>query len=210
MTLPRRVSAMLAMAIIGVSAVVVASGSAMAARTGQGRSTGLALGGAHGPMVRLVVAQRTLTIPRFGSRVFLDPGIWVAAVGSNLEFRVSRPNYTRPATLTQVILQGRGHPRNRRLSSRLLAGWNGLARFFQLTVRTTSGTVVASKTSWFCPDSYDPQRASPDGPMKSPYPSQCSPFDPFPRGEVWGIARGWAVDPMAFGSPSRFKLAVGT
>ena len=32
-----------------------------------------------------------------------DPGIWMAALGSALEFDVQRAGYTKPVTLTQII-----------------------------------------------------------------------------------------------------------
>jgi Lysyl oxidase len=71
--------------------------------------------------------------------------------------------------------------------------------------------VVAKQAMTFCPDSYDPERASPDSPQTSPYPTQCGSFDPFPKGEVWGITRGWGVDPAETAQqPLQLKLALGT
>jgi hypothetical protein len=45
-----------------------------------------------------------------------------------------------------------------------------------------------------CPDTFDPERASPDGPSTSPYPQECGALDPFQLGAVVGIEQGWAVD----------------
>src|SRR6266567_4361592 len=82
-----------------------------------------------GPVVKLVAAQRSITLDSFGGQVFLDPGVWVAAPG---------------------------------------------------------------------------------GPPTTPYPTQCA-SDPFQRAMVWGIQKGWAVDPTGSFLPfSRLvKLSVG-
>ena len=35
-----------------------------------------------GPQLRLIAAQRSITLDSFGGKVYLDPGMWVAATGS--------------------------------------------------------------------------------------------------------------------------------
>jgi hypothetical protein len=164
----------------------------------------------RGPTVRLVAAEPQVIAPQSGGQVSLDPGVWVAAIGSDLQFRVARSSYTAPVTLTQVISEPGGHNLARRLPSNLLDGWLGLASFLRITVRTMAGRFVSSQTMWFCPDSFDPERAGPDAPLTSPYPYQCSSSEPFPIGQVWGIARDWATEPAESSFIPSFRLGLGT
>ena len=138
----------------------------------------------------------------------MDPGIWVASLGAPLQFDVGRASYTNPLTITQIISGPGLPPQARPLPSSVLDGWNGLKNFIILTVRNKTGKVVASIRLTLCPNSGDPERASLDSPDTSPYPQQCAAADPFPIGTVWGIERGWAVDPVQFGRT--YPLALGT
>ena len=168
-----------------------------------------------GPQIKLIAAQNSISVSGFKKNktgtqafVFVDPGIWLASLGSALQFDVARASYTKPVTLTQVISRPGQPPLNRPLPASLLAGWNGLKNMVSLTVKDSKGKVVGSQKLTVCPDSYDPERASPDSPDTSPYPVQCAAFDPFPVGEVWGIAKGWAIDPAEFGQV--FTLNLGS
>jgi hypothetical protein len=167
-----------------------------------------AASGTLGPTVELTAAQNSISLPRFGGFVMLDPGVYVASLGSALQFDVGRASYTKPITITQVIHTASGI-QTRALPAAVLDGFNGLRNFLHLAVKDSHGKVVASQQVEFCPDSFAPARATPNGPATSPYPQQCAPFDPFPLGNVWGVARGWAVDPFqTFGNG--FQLALGT
>lgn len=137
-----------------------------------------------GPVVRLEAAQRSITLDRFGGKALLDPGIWVAALGSPLQFDVRRMPYTTPITITQIIHAPFGGIVRRPLPASILDGWNGLRRFIQLTARNAAGKVVVSQQVTFCPDSYQPARVLPASPPTSPYPQQC-PTVPFAKGMVW-------------------------
>ena len=163
---------------------------------------------ATGPTVKLIVAQNTITLPSFGGRVFFDPGIWVASLGSALEFDVQRVTYLQPITITQVIHLPGGGTRIRALPRSLLDGFNGLRDFVRMTVHNADGKVVARRLVTFCPDTLNPERASPESPTTSPYPQQCA-SDPFQEADVWGIARGWAADPLEGLGPI-LGLAPGT
>ncbi|HUJ04908.1 MAG TPA: hypothetical protein VLX31_02235 [Streptosporangiaceae bacterium] len=79
-----------------------------------------------------------------------------------------------------------------------IGGWNGLRRFLRMTIRNTSGKIVGSTVMTFCPDSSNPQRTSPNSPANSLFPTECS-DNPFEKGMVWGVQRGWGVDPIASG-----------
>jgi hypothetical protein len=163
----------------------------------------------QGPAVKLIVAQKTISLPRFGNMVFLDPGVWVASLGSALQFDVQRVTYSRPVTITQVIHLPGGGTTTVALPRSVLDGFNGLRYFLGLTVQNSHGKVVARGRIGFCPDTFDPERATPDSPASSPYPQQCAAFDPFQKATVWGVAKGWAVDP--FEEVGRaYRLALGT
>jgi Lysyl oxidase len=161
-----------------------------------------------GPVIKLIAAQRTITTPRFGKQVFVNPGIWVASLGAPLQLDVGRASYTQPVTVTQVISQPGLPPQARALPASILDGWNGLKDFVSLTIRNKAGRVVATTRMTLCPDSYDTERASPDSPSTSPFPQQCGAGDPFQLGAVWGIQQGWAVNAAQFGQP--YRLALGT
>ena len=111
---------------------------------------------------------------------------------------VGRTSYTRPITITQVIHAPDGGTRTRQLPRAVLAGFNGLRQFFWMRVVNARGKTIFARRMLFCPDGFDPQRASPDSPPTSLYPLQCGSLLslPFQLGTVWGMAKGWAVDPV--------------
>jgi len=190
-------------------AAVVLAGLALAAPVMTAPAQAAAQSQAQGPTVKLVVAQKTVSLPRFDGQVFLDPGVWVASLGSALQFDVQRVTYSRPVTITQVIHRPGGGTRTVALPRSVLDGFNGLRNFLGLTVRNSHGQVVKRARIGFCPDTFDPERASPNSPAKSAYPQQCAAFDPFQKATVWGVTKGWAVDPFEnFGRP--YRLALGT
>ncbi len=153
---------------------------------------------ATGPTIKLVVAQKNISVPLFGKGIELDPGVYVAAFGSQLRFDVQRASYSKPLTITQIINVPGAGTVDRPLSRKMLDGWNGLSRFLRVTVKNSSGKTVASRIVSFCPNSFNTQRADPNAPGKSPFPQLCE-ADPFPLGMVWGIQRGWGVDPIGNG-----------
>ena len=192
MTYPQKIIRWTAVAAGLILSAALPAGSAAAASTTATAST-------PGPTVKLVVAQKDITIPRIGKFIRLDPGVYVAAFGSQLRFDVSRASYTRPLTLTEVIHAAGAGTEYRRLPARMLDGWNGLRRFLRVSVKNSSGKIVASRIMSFCPNSYTAQRADPNAPASTPFPTLCE-DDPFPLGMVWGIQRGWGVDPIGGGS----------
>jgi len=192
-------------------AAIAIAGLGLVAATVPAAALATARPAGDGPTVKLIAAQNTITAPRYGSFVYLDPGVWVASLGSALEFDVQRVTYLKPITITQVIHLPAGGTRIRALPGSLLDGFFGLRDFVNLTIRNSGGKVVARKAIPLCPDTFNPERASPDSPTTSPYPQQCA-SDPFQKANAWGIARGWAVDPFGgfgFGF-APYRLALGT
>ena len=166
---------------------------------------------AQGPVVKLIVAQNSITLPSLQGRVYLDPGVYVASLGSALQFDVQRASYTKPITLTQVIYRPGGDTTTRSLPSSLLDGFNGLRDFLRLSVADTAGTVVVSTRPLFCLN-FEPQRSVPGSARTDPYPPGCA-NDPFPKSLVMGLPRGWADDPAGFSPsfpPPTARLAPGT
>ena len=185
------------------SAVVAVAGMAAVAGLPAGLASAQATAAHSGPELKLVAAERTVNVPRYGKRVYIDPGVYVTAVGSPLQFDVARAGYGKPITGTQIISTAHGTV-DRPLPRKMMAGWRGLRRFLRITVKNTAGKVVASSVGPFCPDNYSPQRSGPKAPASSPFPQQCA-SDPFQLSNVWGIQRGWGVD-ASFIAP---KLAYG-
>ena len=193
------------------SAVVTAVGLAAATGLPAGlASAQTSASAASGPMVKLIVAQKTINVPRFGKRVFIDPGVYVVAVGSALRFNVRRANYATPITNTQIIHVPGGGTISRPLPDWTVKNWNGLHRFIRITMRNSAGKIVASHVGPFCPDSFSPLRSNPNAPARSRFPMQCQ-SDPFQLANAWGIQRGWGVDSAFIGAKvplGKYKVTV--
>jgi hypothetical protein len=202
--------ALAAVAALGAATLGItgATTSALGAAAPHARSAA-AIAAATGPELKLIPSEKTVTVPKFGkgrtSEVYIDPGIWVASMRSAFQLDVSRTSLTRPIRATEVIRTAQGTV-YRPLKSWMLDQWNGLRHFLTLTVRTPRGRVVAHQSMTFCPDYYDLSKATVNSANTSTYPEECAPGDPFPVGEVWGLARGWAVD-EGYGG---FRLSLGT
>src|SRR5215472_6086845 len=108
-----------------VAAVGLAAGTVTAAPAG----VAFARSNAVKPEAKLITAQSRITAQRFGKFVFVDPGVYVTALGAPLRFNVSRPDYQTHMTITQVIEVPGGKSRQRTLPASALSGWAGLRRF---------------------------------------------------------------------------------
>ncbi len=148
-------------------------------------------GPAGSPSLRLVAADRTLTLDRRGDSIRLALGTYVAATGGDFELRVARPDYDSPAGVSQVDAQEGEILRT--LPSDMLAGWRGLREFLNVSFTNQKGKVVASKDFTFCPNDWSRQRIDDSGPQVSRYPMFCSSGLPFLKGMVWGIDDHWAT-----------------
>ena len=162
--------------------------SAVAAATLAGPALAGTQAAAQGPVVKLIAAQNSITLTSFRGRVYLDPGVYAASLGSALQFDVRRASYTKPVTLTQVIYHPDGSTTTRALPGSLLDGFNGLRDFLHLSVADTAGKVVASFRPLFCLN-LRPQRAVPDSARTNPYPPACA-IQPVPEEPGHGPAEG--------------------
>ena len=205
---PGKVAAILAAVGLaaGVAAVTVPARASMAPPGAVSVPDVKAQGGM--PRLALIRTQTGITVQGFptkqGSKkvqVFLDPGIWLAALGAPLVLDVGRTAYDKPITVTQVMTAPDGNRTRRKLPTGLLEGWNGIKDMVTLTVRDSAGKTVASQQETACLGSYDVARATADSPDSDGYPQGCGAYDPFPLGAIWGLPRNWAFDPTTFGTP---------
>jgi hypothetical protein len=159
------------------------------------------IGHASTPRVglRVFAAQDHVVLKRSGKRVWLDVGAYVAADHSAFDIRAWRTNYKHPIQVEQVLHAADGTTTTRQLPADVADGWQGLSRFLHVTVRDDSGTTVARWTGDLCPDGYG-QRVNDQGPIDQTFPTYCY-ANPLTLGMVWGIDRGWAVDPMEYSAP---------
>jgi hypothetical protein len=142
-----------------------------------------------------------------GEPIYVDLGVWISAVGAPLELWVTRPDYTQPLKIDQVLYDG-GVPEFHSLPTDILdSDWLGLKDFLVIEV-SQNGEPLKTKTMSFCPNSYDRQRVNDDGPDRPSYPDGCF-GNPFTKGVVWGIDDGWAVNPSSYGG-GQMRLAEGT
>jgi hypothetical protein len=203
-------------ACVTTAALAVGAGAAGAAAPAHA-APAPAAGRYAGPELKLIPAQDSISAAGFPVKpkskkvfVYVDPGIWLASLGSPLQFDVGRTSYAKPVAITQIIT-GPGHSTvARRLPASVLDGWHGLKDMVNITVRDRAGKVVGWEPVTVCPAGFDPERATADSPDNSPYPQSCGAFDPFPVGEVWGIAKGWAIDPAEGGGGRAFTLTMGS
>jgi hypothetical protein len=161
------------------------------------------------PSLRLIAAQRHVVLEHFGDDpVGLDVGAYVASVDGTFQVNVTRADYRSPIVAAQIVHSGSG-TQVISLPDGLVTDWNGLPSFLKITVADLSGKVAATRHLTFCPDTYDQQRVTPDGPADPTFPPYCS-ANPFTLGMVWGIDDGWAVNPIN-SSPTypRARLANG-
>jgi hypothetical protein len=91
------------LAVAGLAAaMIIAPGISPASAAGSTRPVAAAQAAA-GPTVKLEATQPSVTVDSFQGYVTIDPSIWVASLGSALQFDVRRPSYTKPVTITQII-----------------------------------------------------------------------------------------------------------
>ena len=152
--------------------------------------------GAAVPNARLQMrrASENVELTRYkGEPLYLDLGIYVAAVGEAFDLRVARTSYTEPVQATQLLPGPGGTTEVVDLPEEILDGWKGLKGFLETEIRKLDGTLVVEQASTFCPNGYERQRLGEAGPVQPAFPDACW-SNPFTRGMVWGIDADWAVN----------------
>ena len=183
-----------AIAAAGLTAVAALPGGPAAAQSSS-----------PSPQLKLIAAQRHITVPKFGKFAFLDAGVYVVALRSAMQFDVQRTSYAKAITAEQIIRGPGGQVTQRPLPRKWFDGFNGLRDFLRMTIKNTSGKIVANQLTDFCPGGFNQQRSSPNAPPRSPFPFGCF-GNPFQLGTVWGLQRGWGADAAG----GRFRLRLGT
>lgn len=170
----------------------------------------------HWPVIKLLAAQRSIVLAATGQTTPVDPGIWIASLGEDLQFDVRATNGTgaNKVEIAQMVPTGNGHAHANYIPSTLLDGWNGLRDFVRMTIVNHLGKTVDMANLSFCPNSLDPERVTTNSAAASPFPAVCTgpntaQPDPFQQAMVWGISKGWAVDPEE-ASPLALPLPLGT
>jgi hypothetical protein len=183
-----------AVAAAGLTAVAALPGGPAAAQSASAS-----------PGLKLIAAQRHITVPKFGKFAFLDAGVYVVALGSAMQFDVQRTSYAKAITAEQIIRGSGGQVTQRPLPRKWFDGWLGLKNFLRVTIKNPSGKIVANQLTDFCPGGFSQQRSSPNAPPRTPFPFGCG-GNPFEFGTVWGLQRGWGADAVG----GRFRLRLGT
>ena len=116
------------------------------------------------PTLRLFVSSTQITVERNRHGfVSIDPGAWVTPVTDDFELWVSRPDYDTPITIKQVDADTKAVLRT--FSAKNLEGWTGLKGFGHYVVEDANGEIVLEETVPFCPNSWQRERLSDDGPI---------------------------------------------
>ena len=116
------------------------------------------------PRLELRAGTDRVTVEKYkGDPLYLDLGVYVAALGGPFEVWLTRPDYAEPVNVAQRVYDADGTSELEPLSADVLDEWNGFADFFRLDV-SRDGELVKSKTLTFCPNSYDRQRINDEGP----------------------------------------------
>ena len=137
----------------------------------------------------------SITLDSFRGRVFLDPGIWAAALGSPLQFDVRRASYTKPVTITQVIYPPGGGTTARPLPGSVLDGFNGLQDFLALTVaelRRQGGGIDPAAVLPQRPTTRSGRARAARGPTRT---RRSAPPTRSRRAWSGACQKGWAADP---------------
>ena len=179
--------ALLAAFMLCSSLVVVGSGGANA--------------GSPDSTLKLVASAEHVTLERFRREpVYLELGMFLASPDEAFELLLTRPDYSQPIQVQRVIHHPGDVDEVIDLPSDILNSWTGLADFIDIEVKDSSGTVVQSTTSPFCPNSYSRERIGDAGPQAPTYPDSCY-SNPFTKGMYWGIDADWAVTALGYDSP---------
>ncbi|MDQ3914767.1 MAG: lysyl oxidase family protein [Actinomycetota bacterium] len=162
------------------------------------------------PRLELIAPDDDVTLYKYGRRkgADLQLGLYVASLDAPFELQARRPDYTQPPVLTQVLHGAAGETQVVDLDPALMAGWNGLAGFLDVTFADDTGAAVVAKSIDFCPGGYLRERVDDTGPEQPRYPSGCF-ANPFTKGVIWGIDRSWAVGLDGY-DPPRIRVPDGT
>jgi hypothetical protein len=155
------------------------------------------------PMLKLERAQATVIAPRYEETVYLDVGVWAIAGAQPFEIRSYRTSYAHKLKAFLV----RSGADQKLPSGSVTEDFQGLKKFFVVTLTDKKGKVVHRSKENFCPNNGDGQvRRRPDAPASSPYPYGCG-GNPYTLGSVWGLQAGYATPAISY---TEAKLKLGS
>jgi hypothetical protein len=145
------------------------------------------------PRLELRAASTRIEVFRYGDgdAVYLDLGVYLAALDAPFDLRVKRETYDDPIRLFQAFHRTSGVDLQE-IPADVLDGWHGLSKFIRLEVFNRAGESLRHRVASFCPGGYEGQRVDDTGPFTPTFPYGCGGM-PFTKGAVWGVDRGWAV-----------------
>ncbi|MPZ62787.1 MAG: hypothetical protein GEU93_16140 [Propionibacteriales bacterium] len=157
------------------------------------------------PPIHLMGTKDSVTLRRWGKRVYLRLGVQAATGDSPFEIWSRRASYSDPIEAARVVNRG-GSTHEEPLPDGLLENFRGLPDFTRVIVRNANGRKVVDRTKRWCPNGGG-ARTTPDAPASSPYPRSC-PGNRWTLGSVWGVPEGWRTS-LWNGWGMRARLPVG-
>lgn len=145
-------------------------------------------------------APSRATAEKYGKGpVWFNLGLRVVAQNEPFELWSKRASYS-----DQIITEWRRKSGTVKLRGGTMQSFRGLSNFMTIKIRNSAGKVIYSRTRTLCLNGSG-ERVNPSAPARSPYPGYC-PSNPFTRGSVQGIQRGWA---NSFDTSMSLKVATG-
>jgi hypothetical protein len=135
--------------------------------------------------VRLTVPDRVEAWARGTRSARVHLGAALTAGSSALEVRSHRTRYDRPVTAEYLSPAGS-------VPLGEMSGLDRLNGFLRVRVTDLRTGAVSGLSRAACLNSWSAQRARPDAPLRSPYPSGCW-ANPYALGMVQGIQAGWTA-----------------
>ena len=156
--------------------------------------------------LRLLSVLKHVSADRFkgDNHLYFSPGVYITAAGGGFEIDAVRGD-DGTVTLWQVSRDARGVTPIRQITPAgpITRLGSGLPKFFQVTMTTSDGQVVSSRSLPYCLSvGYGQARVDPSGPNQPQYPYDCG--SGLTESTVWGLDDGWASSldmQMRFGGP---------
>ncbi len=152
-----------------------------------------------GPVLSLRVPSRAVAYTYGSRRTQVPLAVGLRTGADPFELWATRPSYDEGIRVVWKSLE-----RDVELPAGSMKDFTGLHRFLKLSVTNVATGEVSTRWRSICLNSYETQRARPDAPATSPYPSDC-PFNSYTLGSVQGIERGWTTNLLGWQNPLRLS-----
>jgi hypothetical protein len=152
-----------------------------------------------GPVLSLRVPSRAVAYTYGSRRTQVPLAVGLRTGADPFELWATRPSYDEGIRVVWKSPEG-----DVELPGGSMKDFTGLHRFLKLSVTNVGTGEVSTRWRSICLNSYETQRARPDAPATSPYPSDC-PFNSYTLGSVQGIERGWTTNLLGWQNPLRLS-----